>query len=174
MLLLLATIEDEIDRSKLETIYNEYASTMYFRAFSILQNKADAEDAVQESFIKIYKNLDKISDAISSRTKSLVIIIAERTAIDFYRKRKKLAETELDENIPVFGYEGVYKGENRVIAEILKLSPKCREVLLLTSLYGYTFAQAGNLLDISEEAAKKASQRGKKKLELLCRERGII
>lgn len=101
MLLFIATIEDDDIRSKLETIYEKYSGAMYRKAYSVLENKSDAEDAVSEAFIRLYKNVHVIRVPESRETKSLAIIIAEHCAIDIYRKRKRLNETELDESILV-------------------------------------------------------------------------
>ena len=92
MLLIISAISDEETRNKIELIYEEYASAMYFKANSILQNKHDAEDAVQLSFEKIIKNADKIETPIGNKTRSFVLIVVENTAIDLYRKRKNLSE----------------------------------------------------------------------------------
>lgn len=48
--------------SKLERIYERYSTIMYKEAYSILYDKSDSEDAVQQSFIKIMHSLDKINE----------------------------------------------------------------------------------------------------------------
>ncbi len=45
-----------------EEIYKKYSKFMYKVAYSVLHNKYDSEDAVQQSFLRIIDNLDKIGD----------------------------------------------------------------------------------------------------------------
>ena len=51
MLLYMAMIESEEDRSKFEIIFYEYRDLMYSVAKKILHDDRDAEDAVQEAFL---------------------------------------------------------------------------------------------------------------------------
>ena len=52
----LAIIEDESQRNELSDIYERNIKTFYSIAFSKLNNKQDAEDAIQEAFLAIAKN----------------------------------------------------------------------------------------------------------------------
>jgi RNA polymerase sigma-70 factor (ECF subfamily) len=92
MLFLMMLIDSEEDRSKFEIIYETYHRLMFFLARQILPDDRDAEDAVQESFIKIIKNLDKISDPKCPKTKHFIVIIVKRTAIDIKKKKKREPE----------------------------------------------------------------------------------
>ena len=174
MLLFIATIEDDYIRSKLETIYEMFSKAMYSRAFSILNNVGDAEDAVQEAFIRLFKNVNSIKDPSSRETKCFAIIITENCAIDIYRKRKRLNETELSEDSLFISENIEYKGTNQVTAEILKLTPRYRDVLMLRFIYGFEYSEIAGCMNISTVNARKLVQRAKDKLEEQCRERGIL
>lgn len=174
MLALLLTVDDEIVRSKLEAVYNAYSDAMYYRAYAILQNAQDAEDAVHAAFVKLLKNIDRLPEGIGSRTRSYVIIAAENSAIDLYRKQKREKETPLDDELPdpSGGYE--YSGQNEITRQIFKLPPKFRNVLLLKYIHGFTYAEIAKMLGTNENAAKKTGQRAKEKLEELCRKEGLL
>ena len=60
MFQLLELIENEEDREFCRKLSEQFDSAMYHVAYGILKNSADAEDAVQESYIAIINNLDKI------------------------------------------------------------------------------------------------------------------
>ncbi|MRS06652.1 sigma factor, partial [Bacillus anthracis] len=48
------------DYEKMEELYELYEQKVYYVAYSILNNIQQAEDAVQETFITLYKNLEKL------------------------------------------------------------------------------------------------------------------
>ncbi|MCR5754797.1 MAG: RNA polymerase sigma factor [Acetatifactor sp.] len=174
MLFLLASITDEKTKSKLEMIYNAYSDAMYYRAYGILHNVHDAEDVVQGAFVKILENIDKLEQPISNRTRSFVLIIAENRAIDLYRRKKKYGEVELEEDIQEGSLSFPYEGEDLITEQILKLQPKDRNVLILKYVHGYNYAEIAQITDTTEEAAKKAGQRAKEKLEKMCKELGML
>lgn len=73
---------------------------MFSKAMSILHNAALAEEAVQESFLKIAKNISKISDPNCSKTAAFIVIIVRNTALDML-KTEHINDTEpLDKSIP--------------------------------------------------------------------------
>lgn len=73
MLLYLSLIETEEDKIKFEDIFNSYKKTMYYVANSILKDEHYSHDAVQNSFLKIIKNIDKIEDVKSNKTKGFIV-----------------------------------------------------------------------------------------------------
>ena len=86
MLLYLSLIETEEDKIKFEDIFNSYKKTMYYVANSILKDEHYSHDAVQNSFLKIIKNIDKIEDVKSNKTKGFIVTIVKNSSIDIYRK----------------------------------------------------------------------------------------
>ena len=88
MIIYLQTIADPGDKSKFEYVYLTYRAFMFYIANGILHNAQDAEDAVHNAFLSIAKNIEKIGDPASLKTKGYISIITERKAIDLYRERK--------------------------------------------------------------------------------------
>ena len=70
MLIYLQMIETPEDRSKFETLYEEYRDVMYAVAKKILRNNMDAEDALHQAFVNIAENMEKISESLCPKTKS--------------------------------------------------------------------------------------------------------
>ena len=77
MLIYLAMIESDEDKSKFEIIYDTYKKLMLYEANKILMDTHDTEDVVHESFLKIIKIIDKIEDPQCPRTRNLVVTIVE-------------------------------------------------------------------------------------------------
>lgn len=159
----LQMIESEDDKSKFEQIYISYRDTMLKVAMHILGNEQDAEDAVHQSFLAIINNLDKFSEVKSPKTKSYVIIITERKAIDRFRERSRFVDADLtdavdDKVIPLPGDDGIADA-------MARLPARYREVLLLRFDNGYSSREIAKLLGIEGESAQKLIWRAKKALK---------
>lgn len=145
---------------------------LFYLARRILGNDQDAEDAVQEAFLTIFEKIEKISEIDCPKTRAFLVTIVESKAIDLYRKKARAPKTELLEELqgvwtPAFGEEG--------LAQCLKRLPRrYRGWLLLRYHQGYGVGEAARLLDLSLDAAYKLDQRARKRLEVLCREEGIL
>ena len=72
MIIYLQTIADPGDKSKFEHVYLTYRAYMFYIANGILQNAQDAEDAVHNAFLSIAKNIEKIGDPASLKTKGYI------------------------------------------------------------------------------------------------------
>lgn len=170
MLIYALTIVKPADRPKLERLYLEYRSVMFCAANEILHNEHEAEDAVQQAFMKIAENLDKVPDELSNKTKAFVVTIAENTAIDRYRKLKRHGDCELFEE--ACGIEA--NSADELVSCILKLPARYRQFILLKYYHGYSTREIAKLLGMSSAAASKTAQRAKQRLEQLCREAGLL
>lgn len=168
-LLMLETAED---KSKFEKIYLRYRKMMYAVAYDILRNERDAEDAVQNAFLKIAENLEKIFDIECTKTKSYIVTIIENQAIDLYRRKKRHADVPFDEECA--GMQMEYKGTNELAGCMARLPAHYREILLLRYSHGYGTEEIGRIMGVSPCYVSTLLQRAKKKLELLCKEEEIL
>lgn len=96
----LSMAETSEERNLISDLYTKYEQKMYATAFGVLNNVHSAEDAVHEAFLKIIKNIHKLSFENEKKTAALVSIIVKNTALDMLKKDKR-SETadELDELI---------------------------------------------------------------------------
>ncbi len=172
MLIYLQLIDDPRDRSKFERLYHKYRCLMYHVAYKILGNDQDAEDAVQEAFLTIAKNMQKISAVERPKTRAYIVTITESKAIDLYRRKQKHPAGELIEELAGLTVE--YDGSDDLARCMAKLPARYREFLLLRHAHGYTVKEVAKMMDMSVAAAYKLEQRAKKKLEELCREVGAL
>ena len=165
-------IETPESQTKFEQIYRTYKGLMFYVANQILHNDDDAEDAVHLAFIKIAENIEKILEPVCPKTKSFVVTIVENKAIDIYRKKHRKEIVEFNEE--TVGLTAEYTGSNRLTQCILKLPANYREVIVLKYYQGYSIKEIASMLDISIANATKLDQRAKKKLEVLCKEEGLL
>ena len=171
MLFLMMLIDSDEDRSKFELIYETYHRLMFFLAKQILPDDRDAEDAVQEAFIRIIKNLDRISDPKCPKTKHFIVIIVKRTAIDIRKKQEREPKmvTMDEEAVDSVADESP---DLEAIDERLDLSEAIaglpdtyRDVILMKYYQGFSDTEITELTGMSLDSVRKTIQRARKKLE---------
>lgn len=155
-------VEHSIQSLKFNQIYNTYRTLMFHVAREILGNDQDTEDAVQQAFLSIYKNIDKISEIQCPKTRSFIVIIVERKAIDILRKKKRESHLELDEDI--VGVSIPLPGDHGLADALARLPARYREILLLRYDNGFTTKELTQLLDMSYDAVQKTISRAKEAL----------
>lgn len=162
MIVYLQMIDSPENRSKFEILYYSYREIMYQAAFKILRNEYDAEDAVHQAFLKLAEIIDDVDGTLCARTKSFVIIITERKALDILRYNKQHPTFSFDEELGLFVE---YEGSNELTLYLTKLPAIYRQVLLLKHYHGYSSAEVAKMLGLSEVNVIKIDQRAKKKLK---------
>lgn len=174
MIIYLSMIESGEDKRKFEKLYKEYRQIMFYIANRILRDEYLSEDVVHQSFIRIMKNLDKIGEVESRKTKAFVIVVVENIAIDFYRKRSKENRVSFDE-VEIY-ISDVIEEDNLVLSHIeeaiLKLPINYSSVLRLKYSQGYSNKEIADILSISEANVRQRISRGKKKLQEILSEGG--
>lgn len=171
MFLYMSLIETPEERDLFERIYTKYRYLMLHVANQIIQNHHDAEDAVHEAFLSVIKNIDKFSAVESPKTRSLVVLIVERKAIDILRKRQKANLLEINEDI--LGIE-IPPPEDLGIADAMaRLSANHREILLMRYDIGLTNREIAKLLDITESGVRKLLGRAKRELRSELQKDGV-
>lgn len=118
----------------------------------ILKDTYAAEDAVSESLIKIAKHLQKISQLNEKEQRDYIFILTKNTALDMYRKRRKVVDIETAESIPdlrlvdeiVFGnmqYE-------IILQTIEQMEDKWKDPLKLYCFYEHTVEEIADIMGI--------------------------
>ncbi len=169
--LYLSFVENENDKGKFEEIYIRYKSLMLSRAYEILRDRELSEDAVHNAFIRILKNLEKLDEADSNRTKGFVMIVLENVAKTMYVNSRKHNIIELNENISVDTNVEI-DTEEKLTAEfiaqkIAQLPDNYREIITLKYLHGFNDKEIASVLNISQTSARKRLQRSREKLKKL-------
>lgn len=172
MITYLAMIDSPDDQQKFEKVYTKYRYLMLHVAYKILQNHHDAEDAVHQAFISIIENLDNIFDVDSPKTRSYIVIITERKAIDLLRKIQKRQTLEFNEDIS--GVEISFEMDNPIATAIAKLPSEYREVLLMRYHNGFSAKEIAAILSMSDSGVRKLIVRAKKALQEFLEKEGEV
>lgn len=163
MLIYLQMIDSQPDKDNFELIYHHYRQLMFRVAKKILHSEAEAEDAVHQALISMIKLLHGITDVYSPQTRSLVILITQRRALDMLRANSRATVLEFDE--AAYLPEIPPPGDHALADAMAALPPRYREVLLLRYDNGYTAKELARMLDMREGAVRKLLQRAKEALK---------
>ncbi|MBR5798684.1 MAG: sigma-70 family RNA polymerase sigma factor [Lachnospiraceae bacterium] len=148
-----------VTKEVFEGLIKEYTGNMYRLALSILQNQYDAEDAVSESVLKAYKNLDRLQDA--DKFKSWILQITANEARMIYRKRKKHYYADnMEALMPSF--EEDYHELWDVVMLLLR---PYREVIILFYYERFSIAEIARILQVREGTVKSRLARGRRMLK---------
>ena len=166
--LYLSVLETDEDRCQFEDIYRQYKNRMYKFAIGILHNNEDAEDVVQQSFLTIANNFDKIKSFSCHEMNSYIVIIIRNTSINLYNKNKRNSErsTELDEQQTAVEVDFFNNIDYEHLVQIISRLPLIyKEILLLHYVEEFTVKQISAMLGISIDNVRKRTERAKKLLK---------
>ena len=152
----------EDNRRMQEEMYRRFSPRMYAVCLRYAGNAEEAEDILQEGFIKVFKKLDSFRREGSFE--GWVRRIFVNTAIEhFRRKRYLMPVTEKEENTIEGKYTSVLDdlGAKDIMALIQKLSPGYRTVFNMYVVEGYTHKEIAEMLGISEGTSKSQLSRAK-------------
>lgn len=151
------------DRKSQKELYDCFSAKMFAICLRYAKNQMDAEDILQEGFVKLYKNLDRFRGEGSFD--GWVRRIFVNTAIEHIRKNK-LNNSEINDTI-----ENVVKDteanalDNLFRKDLLKttngLSDGYKTVFSMYAVEGYSHKEIADQLGISESTSKSQFSRAK-------------
>ncbi|MBK9222307.1 MAG: sigma-70 family RNA polymerase sigma factor [Saprospiraceae bacterium] len=142
-------LRNETPELALKLLMDHYGDTMYGVTLRILDEKSLADDALQEGFVKIWKNLTEFNPEIASLFTWMLTII-RNTAIDVARKEKNRKIQMLSPGV----YDSISHSEENQISDsglmqqINKLEPKYKELIDLIYLKGFTQQEVSDQLEL--------------------------
>lgn len=150
-------------------LYLQYADAMYNICLRILQHQAEAEDALQEAFIKVFNNIQQYRN--ESSIGSWIKQIVTNTCLNVLKKRK-IIFNELDDNVELSETESDNNNETDFSIDDIKkaieeLPQGYRVVFNLFTFEDYSHKQIADMLEISESTAKTQLFKAKRKLKEL-------
>ena len=152
------------DSAIFEFIYRQYGSRMKSIAFHHLGSVADAEDAVQETFLKIHRAASTYSGEASFSTWVFRILI--NTCYDLLRKRRRRTDDAAIEDVPERTARSVDDAKRLTLKKLLaELPEQRRTVFTLFEIEGLSHAEIASILDISEGNSKWILFATKKQLQ---------
>ena len=163
-------IKDESDREFVNDLYIKHEQAMFRIAYNILHNSTDAEDAVQNTFMNIIDNLEKIRAIKSNETKYYLCFMVENAAKDIQRKTNHLPESveelgELEADISVEDSVMTKIDLEKFKTALGSLPENEHEILFLNLIMGYSPTEIAGLYGISSNTARQRIFRAKQHLK---------
>ena len=143
-----------------ESLFLIHMDQLYRVAFLMLNNKLDAEDAVQETYIRMLMKKPVFRDEEHGKAWLL------RVCINICKNQIRFRKRHLAEKIEKYDVAVDSIKEWEVLQALSSLPIKLREPIVLSTLAGYTIRETAEILGITEAAVKKRIQRGREKLDI--------
>jgi RNA polymerase sigma-70 factor, ECF subfamily len=139
----------------------------YIVARSIVMTHEDAEDAVQEGFLRAYQALDRFDPAQAFG--AWLNRIVANAALDLARRRKVRNAEEISESIPATFRDPAVSGElrERLEAALAQLPDRARAVIVMHDIEGFTHAEIGEMLSIPGGTARSDLHHARQKLRVV-------
>lgn len=152
------------DRRYQELLYRKYARKMFYVCLSFTGDQDEAADILQESFLKVFRTIEKFQ--YRGSFEGYIRRIVRNTAIDYYRNNSRLGfyvpieeayELSSDDN------EQFEKrlGASEVFDHLRKLPDGARMVFHLFAVEGFSHKEIAQKLEISESTSKSQYHRAR-------------
>jgi RNA polymerase sigma-70 factor (ECF subfamily) len=153
-----------------ERLYAMHGARMKNLARNVLGNPSDAEDAVQEAFLKVQRSIASFRGQSSFVTWTYRILI--NTCYDARRSRLRKREVANDDSEETPRHEPRAPGAHPALRMALeralaKLTQHQRDVFLLYEVEGFRHAEIAGMLEMTETASKNTLFQAKKNLRLM-------
>jgi RNA polymerase sigma-70 factor, ECF subfamily len=181
-----APIARALDKSQTDTsqtitaLVAEYSTALYRVAFSVTRNAAEAEDAVQEAFLRVLRHQDRLGEIRDYRV--WLVRIVWNIVLDRKRRAKTRPENEdLSDHARVLpsgdprADESVISMQERgrIMGLIDRLPHREREALLLSAVEELTTAEIAGVLGTTESSIRSRIFRARRELSVLLEQEGI-
>ncbi|HSM13891.1 MAG TPA: sigma-70 family RNA polymerase sigma factor [Thermoanaerobaculia bacterium] len=169
-----------IDAREFERQALPFLDSLYNTAYRLARNAEDAEDLVQETYLKAYRSFEQFTPG--TNLKAWLFRILKNTFINLYRKRQA-APQEGDFSVIEEGFEGKVQPEatgrlptpeeealehaldENVQRALDRLPPDYRMAVVLADLEGFSYKEIAEILEIPVGTVMSRLYRGRKRLE---------
>lgn len=149
------------DRIAFYNLYERYSKRLYGFVLRYIKQESDAEEIVQEVFIKIWESRNNID--VYSSFESFLFTVAYNAVISLFRKRttekkylEHLKSLQQIDNAPDLTDEIYFKELNKKVKSLLnELTPRQKEIFQLSREEGLTHDEIAKKLNISLNTVKK-------------------
>lgn len=154
------------ERRAQKALYKQYAPLMYPVALRYAQNRSEADDILQEAFIRVFEYLHTY--ASTGTLGAWIRRVVVRTAINYYKQQAKHNQYKGD-----FDNLLVYKAGDNEFSIIAELSAQelitlaqslpngYREVFNMYVIEGYSHKEIASILEVSENTSKSQLSRAR-------------
>ncbi|MDQ6843678.1 MAG: sigma-70 family RNA polymerase sigma factor [Bacteroidota bacterium] len=150
-----------------EALYNRFSPRMLGVCYRFARNREDAEDMMQEGFIKVFSQIHQFrgQGALEGWIRRIIV----HTCINILKKNKKFSDS-----VDLFHASTMHLNENNIpsllqakqVVECIRLLPLgYKTVLNLYAIEGYSHREIASILDIEESTSRSQYTRAKSMLE---------
>lgn len=154
--------------------YNEavhsYSGRLYRYVLKFLRNAEDANDIVQDSYLKLWQHREDVS---LEKSKSWLFTTAYRGLVNLAKRNGRVRSIEDTEYIEPSS-ESNYELKELINQSLDKLPHLQKSIILLRDLEGYNYKEIGDILDLSESQVKVYLFRGRKKMKDILKDLTIL
>ena len=145
-------------------LFDLYSDDLFRFAVSYVGSKHDAEDIVQEVFLKL---LGKHIPIIRSTEKTYLMTITAKMCKDHLRSSVRKTNVDLESAEPELQYfDGFTERNKAVFDELMRLEDQYRVPIYLHYYAGYSYKEIAKILQISESATSMRISRGKEMIRI--------
>lgn len=159
-----------------EALYNRFSPRMLGVCYRFAKNREDAEDMLQEGFIKVFTQLHQYrgEGALEGWIRRIIV----HTCINILKKNKKF-----NESVDIIHANGMLIKDDMIpsiiqakqVVECIRILPiGYRTVLNLYAIEGFSHKEIGHLLDIEESTSRSQYTRARAMLEDILLKKNII
>lgn len=159
-----------------EALYNNFSPRMLGVCYRYARNREDAEDMLQEGFIKVYSQIHQFrgSGALEGWIRRIIV----HTCINNIKKNKKFSDS-----VDLIHASSLQINENNIpsmlqakqVVECIRLLPiGYRTVLNLYAIEGFSHKEIGAILDIEESTSRSQYTRARSLLEEILIKKKIL
>ena len=169
-----ATIDETNAEAAIAALVDEYAGTLYRVAYSVLRNTADAEDAVQETYLRVLRHRDNLGEIRDPRV--WLVRIVWNVVLDRKRRAKTRPETDdvadLARLLPAMDLsaeERVASAQHHaaVLRAVDQLPAKEQRVLILSAFEELSSVEIAQVLGTTESTVRSRLFRARNLLAAL-------
>lgn len=147
-----------MDSALLSECIRKYHGTVYRAAYSYLGNHADAEDIVQDTFVKLLSHGGGFES--DEHMKAWLIRVAVNLSKNLLKSCRYTRQTELDDSIPCESGE-----EHSLLQAVMALPPKYRTAIYLHYYEGYSAREIAAITGSTVSAVTTRLARGRERLK---------
>jgi len=144
---------------RIDYLLQQYSNSLFRLCLFMLKNENDAEDAIQDTFIKYLQKAPFFTD--TEHEKAWLFKVASNTCLDMLRYRQKHPMEKLD----LAQYLPAKTEQPEILEVLLELPKKYRLVLILYYVEGYRISEIAEIIRKTPSAVKMRLQKGRKLLK---------